>query len=193
MKIILGSSSSSRRKLLKKSGLGFVVKKPSLNESIEKKKFKRSKKELPLYLAEKKALSINSKKQELVIGADQILLFKGRVYDKPRSMIDAKKYLLELSGRTHHLISGTVMARNKRIIWRHSNTAKMKMHTLNKKTVEEYLTLSGENILKSVGAYNIEGYGIRLFSKIEGDYYSIVGLPIVPLLNKIKELDRKIK
>ena len=191
MKIILGSSSSSRRKILNNSGVVFNTKKPPLNESIEKRKFKGSKKELPIYLAEKKALSINSKKQDLVIGADQILLFKGRVYDKPKSLAEAKKHLLEFSGKTHHLISGTVIARNKRIIWRHLSLAKMKMHQLTKKTVDDYLALSGKKILKSVGAYNIEGYGVKLFNKIDGDYYSIVGLPIIPLLNKIKKLEKK--
>ena len=191
MKIILGSSSSSRRKILNNSGVVFITKKPSLNESIEKRKFKGSKKELPIYLAEKKALSINSKKQDLVIGADQILLFKGRVYDKPKSLAEAKKHLLEFSGKTHHLISGTVLARNKTIIWRHLIVAKMKMHPLTKKTVDDYLALSGKNILDSVGAYNIEGHGVKLFNKIDGDYYSIVGLPIIPLLNKIKKLEKK--
>ena len=191
MKIILGSSSSSRRKILNNSGVVFTTKKPTLNESIEKRKFKGSKKELPIYLAEKKALSINSKKQDLVIGADQILLFKGKVYDKPKSLEEAKKHLLEFSGKTHHLISGTVIARNKTIIWRHLSLAKMKMHPLTKKTVDDYLALSGKKILKSVGAYNIEGYGVKLFNKIDGDYYSIVGLPIIPLLNKIKKLEKK--
>ena len=67
----------------------------------------------------------------------------------------------------------------------------MKMHPLTKKTVDDYLALSGKKILKSVGAYNIEGYGVKLFNKIDGDYYSIVGLPIIPLLNKIKKLEKK--
>ncbi len=191
MKIILGSSSPSRRKILKNSGVIFTTKIPPLNESKEKRKFKGSKKELPIYLAEKKALSINSKKQDLVIGADQILLFKGKVYDKPKSLTEAKKHLLEFSGKTHRLISGTVLVRNKTIIWRHLSVAKMKMHPLTKKMVDDYLTLSGKKILKSVGAYNIEGYGVKLFNKIDGDYYSIVGLPIIPLLNKIKKLKKK--
>ncbi len=191
MKIILGSSSPSRRKILKNSGVIFTTKIPPLNESREKRKFKGSKKELPIYLAEKKALSINSKKQDLVIGADQILLFKEKVYDKPNSLAEAKKHLLELSGKTHRLISGTVLVRNKTIIWRHLSVAKMKMHPLTKRMVDDYLTLSGKKILKSVGAYNIEGYGVKLFNKIDGDYYSIVGLPIIPLLNKIKKLKKK--
>ena len=191
MKIILGSSSPSRRKILKNSGVIFTTKIPPLNEGREKRKFKGSKKELPIYLAEKKALSINSKKQDLVIGADQILLFKGKVYDKPKSLAEAKKHLLEFSGKTHRLISGTVLVRNKTIIWRHLSVAKMKMHPLTKKMVDDYLTLSGKKILKSVGAYNIEGYGVKLFNKIDGDYYSIVGLPIIPLLNKIKKLKKK--
>jgi septum formation protein len=190
MKIILGSSSPSRRKILKKAGINFISKSPSLKESLEKKKYKGPREKLPLYLAEKKALSIKASHEDIIIGADQILLFKGRVYDKPKSMREAKTHLANLSGKTHHLISGTTIIKNKKTLWRHTNKAKMKMRPISKKEIEEYLFLSGEIILKSVGAYNIEGHGVRLFSKIEGDFYSIVGLPLIPLLNKINKMEK---
>jgi len=190
MKIILGSSSPSRRKILKKTGINFISKSPSLKESLEKEKYKGPKEKLPLYLAEKKALSIKASHEDIIIGADQILLFKGRVYDKPKSMREAKTHLANLSGKTHHLISGTTIIKNKKTLWRHTNKAKMKMRPISKKEIEEYLFLSGEIILKSVGAYNIEGHGVRLFSKIEGDFYSIVGLPLIPLLNKINKMEK---
>mgnify|MGYP000965028095 FL=1 len=190
MKIILGSSSPSRRKILKKTGINFISKSPSLKESLEKKKYKGPREKLPLYLAEKKALSIKASHEDIIIGADQILLFKGRVYDKPKSMREAKTHLANLSGKTHHLISGTTIIKNKKTLWRHTNKAKMKMRPISKKEIEEYLFLSGEIILKSVGAYNIEGHGVRLFSKIEGDFYSIVGLPLIPLLNKINKMEK---
>ena len=190
MKIILGSSSPSRRKILKKAGINFISKSPSLKESLEKKKYKGPREKLPLYLAEKKALSIKASHEDIIIGADQILLFKGRVYDKPKSMREAKTHLTNLSGKTHHLISGTTIIKNKKTLWRHTNKAKMKMRPISKKEIEEYLFLSGEIILKSVGAYNIEGHGVRLFSKIEGDFYSIVGLPLIPLLNKINKMEK---
>ena len=190
MKIILGSSSPSRRKILKKTGINFISKSPSLKEDLEKKKYKGPREKLPLYLAEKKALSIQAGSKDIIIGADQILLFKGKVYDKPKSMREAKNHLSNLSGKTHHLISGTTIIKNKKTVWRHINKAKMKMRPISKKEIEEYLLLSGEKILKSVGAYNVEGYGVRLFSKIEGDFYSIVGLPLIPLLNKINEMEK---
>ena len=190
MKIILGSSSPSRRKILKKAGINFISKSPLLKESLEKKKYKGPKEKLPLYLAEKKALSIDAGHEDIIIGADQILLFRGKVYDKPKSMREAKTHLTNLSGKTHQLISGTTIIKNKKILWSHTNKAKMKMRPISKKEIEEYLLLSGEKILKSVGAYNIEGYGVRLFSKIEGDFYSIVGLPLIPLLNKINRMEK---
>ena len=190
MKIILGSSSPSRRKILKKTGINFISKSPRLKEGLEKKKLKGPKEKLPLYLAEKKALSIPANHRDIIIGADQILFFKGKVYDKPNSIKEARAHLLELSGKTHYLISGTTIAKNKKIVWRHTTKAKMKMHPINKKDIEDYLLLSGKKILKSVGAYNIEGYGVRLFSKIEGDFYSIVGLPLIPLLNKINKMEK---
>ena len=190
MKIILGSSSPSRRKILKKAGINFISKSPLLKESLEKKKYKGPKEKLPLYLAEKKALSIDADHEDIIIGADQILLFRGKVYDKPKSMREAKTHLTNLSGKTHQLISGTTIVKDKKILWSHTNKAKMKMRPITKKEIEEYLLLSGEKILKSVGAYNIEGYGVKLFSKIEGDFYSIVGLPLIPLLNKINRMEK---
>ena len=190
MKIILGSSSPSRRKILKKAGINFISKSPLLKESLEKKKYKGPKEKLPLYLAGKKALSIDADHEDIIIGADQILLFRGKVYDKPKSMREAKTHLTNLSGKTHQLISGTTIIKDKKILWSHTNKAKMKMRPITKKEIEEYLLLSGEKILKSVGAYNIEGYGVKLFSKIEGDFYSIVGLPLIPLLNKINRMEK---
>ncbi|MEC9392700.1 MAG: Maf family protein, partial [Pseudomonadota bacterium] len=158
--------------------------------SLEKKKYKGPKEKLPLYLAGKKALSIDANHEDIIIGADQILLFRGKVYDKPKSMREAKTHLTNLSGKTHQLISGTTIIKDKKILWSHTNKAKMKMRPITKKEIEEYLLLSGEKILKSVGAYNIEGYGVKLFSKIEGDFYSIVGLPLIPLLNKINKMEK---
>ena len=106
MKIILGSSSPSRKKLLKNAGIKFTAKKPPLNETSEKRKFRGTKKALALYLAEKKALSVKTKPENIVIGADQVLIHSGKIYNKPRSINEAKKHLRQLSDRTHNLVSG---------------------------------------------------------------------------------------
>ncbi len=188
MKIILGSSSPSRKKLLKNTGLKFIAKKPNIDEAAEKKLFKGNKKDLAMYLAEKKALSINTGPKNIVIGADQVLLHNNKIYDKPKSPNEAKKHLKQLSNKTHKLISGTVISRKNKIIWRHNNVAKMTMHKLTNKEIENYLAKSRKNILKCVGAYNIEGYGSTLFKKIDGDFFSIVGLPLIELLKTIKKI-----
>lgn len=191
MKIILASSSPSRRKILKNAGIDFLAKKPLITESREKKKYKGPQKRLALYLAEKKALSIKSQKDTIVIGADQVLFFQGKIFDKPRSINEAKKHLSLLSGRTHSLVCGTVITKNDRIVWKHTEECKMMMHKLEKNYLDQYLKLTGKKVLRSVGAYTIEGYGTRLFRKVDGDFFSIVGLPLIPLLNEIRKLEKK--
>ena len=191
MKIILGSSSPSRKKLLKNAGIKFTIKKPLLNETSEKRKFRGTKKALALYLAEKKALSVITKPENIVIGADQVLIHSGKIYNKPRSINEAKKHLRQLSDRTHNLVSGTVMSKNNKIIWRHQSVSKMKMKKLTSEKIDQYLKKSGKNIINCVGAYNIEGYGSGLFKKIDGDFFSIVGLPLIDLLNAIDRIGRE--
>ena len=190
MKIILGSSSPSRKKLLKNTGIDFKVKSPTIDEATQKKEFKGKKKDLAIYLAEKKALSIHAEPKDIIIGADQVLLHSNKIYDKPKSIHEAKRHLKELSNKTHSLISGTVISQKNKIVWRHQNVSKMEMHKLTNKGINEYLSQSGKSILKCVGAYNIEGYGSKLFKKIDGDFFSIVGLPLIQLLNAINKIGK---
>jgi len=190
MKIILGSSSPSRKKLLENTGIDFKVKGPTINEALQKKEFKGKKKDLAIYLAEKKALSINAGPKDIIIGADQVLLHGNKIYDKPKSIQEAKKHLKELSNKTHNLISGTVISKKNKIVWRHTSITRMAMHKLTNQEIETYLSKSGSNILKCVGAYNIEGYGSTLFKKINGDFFTIVGLPLIQLLNAIKKISK---
>ena len=110
--------------------------------------------------------------------------------DKPKSIQEAKRHLKELSNRTHSLISGTVISKKNKIIWRHQSVSKMEMRKLTNKEINEYLSKSGKSILNCVGAYNIEGYGSKLFKKIDGDFFSIVGLPLIQLLNAINKIGK---
>ena len=190
MSIILGSSSPSRKKILINAGISFKVEKPKIDEEAQKKLYNKNKRGLAMYLAEKKALSIIANKEDLVISADQILFYQNTIYNKPKSLFEAKNHLKILSNRTHKLISGTVIAKNNKIVWRHSSEARMSMHKLSESDIDEYLSASGSKILNCVGAYNIEGFGSNLFRKIDGDFFSIVGLPLIDLLNTLKKLGK---
>tara|TARA_B100000941_G_scaffold139710_1_gene98929 strand:+ start:1065 stop:1640 length:576 start_codon:yes stop_codon:yes gene_type:complete len=190
MNIILGSSSLSRKKILVNAGLSFKAQKPKIDEEAQKKLYNKTKPGLALYLAEKKALSIKANKKDLVIGADQILLSEGTLFNKPKSLTEAKKHLKRLSNKTHKLISGTVIVKNNKIVWKHSSEARMSMHKLSEKDIDDYLSATGKKILSCIGAYNIEGFGSNLFKKIDGDFFSIVGLPLIDLLNALRKLSK---
>ena len=144
MNIILGSSSLSRKKILVNAGLSFKAQKPKIDEEAQKKLYNKTKPGLALYLAEKKALSIKANKKDLVIGADQILLSEGTLFNKPKSLTEAKKHLKRLSNKTHKLISGTVIVKNNKIVWKHSSEARMSMHKLSEKDIDDYLSATGK-------------------------------------------------
>jgi septum formation protein len=111
-----------------------------------------------------------------------------RVYHKPRDMTEAAEHLRSLSGRTHSLNSAIVLVRGDEVVWRHVSTAKMTVRPLSDGFIDRHLARVGEKALTSVGAYQLEGEGIQLFETIEGDYFTILGLPMLPLLSKLREL-----
>jgi septum formation protein len=139
--------------------------------------------ELALILAEAKALDVSARSPDaVVIGADQTLSLDDRVFHKPADMEVARRHLLSLSGRTHHLNSAFVLARNGEIVKRHVEIPRMTMRKLDPAFIGRHLARVGEKALTSVGAYQVEGEGIQLFDRIEGDYFAIVGLALLPLL-----------
>jgi len=188
--IILASSSRSRRKILTDSGVKYKSIKPLVDEEYLKKGFKGSTKKLALMLAEKKALSVSKMhKDTIVIGADQVLSFKGKVFNKPKTIKEAEKNLKLFKNKTHYLDSATVIAYNDKIIWRNEQSPKMKLRNFSDKFLKNYLRKVGKEVTLSAGGYSIEKDGIQLFSKIEGDFFTIIGLPIIPLLEKLRELN----
>ena len=188
-RIILASSSRSRKKILKDSGVQYKSIKPLVNEEYLKKGFKGSTKKLALMLAEKKALSVSKiHKDAIVIGADQVLSFKGKVYNKPKTIKEAEKNFKLFKNKTHYLDSATVIALNNKIIWRNEQSPKMKVRNFSDKFLKNYLKEAGKEVTFSAGGYSIERNGIQLFSKIEGDFFTIVGLPIIPLLEKLRKI-----
>ena len=138
-------------------------------------------------LAELKAIKISRRYPErLVIGADQVLECEGRWYDKPCNRAEAAAHLQALSGRTHHLQSAACVARDGQRIWHKLDRADLTMRPLSTAFIDSYLDHVGEDAFLSVGAYQLEGRGAQLFSRVAGDYFTILGLPLLALLDFLR-------
>ncbi len=189
--IVLASTSSSRRQLLSQTGIYFDTAKPPVDEAPIKTKLKEggaSAADVAEVLAESKANSVaDILPGHYVIGADQMLESDGVWFDKPANRNEARRHLQTLRGKTHQLITAAVIAHEGRIIWRHTEVAEMTMRDFSDEFLEQYLDKGGPGLVRSVGAYEVESLGVQLFAKIEGDYYSILGLPVVPLLIALRE------
>jgi septum formation protein len=135
-------------------------------------------------LAEMKARKIAEKGQEgLVLGCDQVLSFKGKVLSKPKSQDEALAQLTELRNETHQLLSAAVIYEGQKPVWRHVGVARLAMRDFSETYLEDYLTRNWDSIQTSVGGYKIEEEGIRLFRMIQGDTFTIQGLPLLELLS----------
>lgn len=189
--IILASASEARRRLLASAGINVRSLASGVDEAALKVQFVNSGEgnigKLAARLATAKAELVSAANgNALVIGADQILILEGRVIDKPKSLREASSQLLELRGKTHHLVCAIAAARKGRAIWSDSTTAMLSMRRFSEKFLEDYLSAVGDDVLTSVGSYKIEGRGVQLFDKISGDYFSILGLPLLPLLSFLR-------
>lgn len=187
---VLASGSASRRRMLEAAGLAFEIDPPRMDEEAAKASLRAegmNPRDQADTLAELKALSISRRRPEIVIGADQMLAVEGEVLDKPKDMAEARSHLLRLRGRTHELLTAAVVAREGAIIWRHVDTPKLKMRAFSDAFLDDYLERVGPAALASVGAYQLEGYGAHLFERVEGDFFSVLGLPLLPLLAFLRE------
>lgn len=190
MKLVLASGSAARRQMLEAVGLTFEVDPPRVDEEAAKASLRAGglkPRDQADALAELKALSVSRSRPDFVIGADQMLALGGEVFDKPRDMNDARQHLLRMRGQTHELITAAVVAREGAIIWRHIDTPKLKMRAFSDAFLDDYLAQAGDNVLRSVGAYQLEGLGAQLFERVEGDFFSVLGLPLLPLLAFLRE------
>jgi septum formation protein len=173
-------------RLLKAAGIAFTAVAPSVDErAMEAPLVLRgaSPTEIAVALADAKAIDVSeSEKDALVIGADQTLDCDGERWTKPPSLAVAHQQLARLSGRTHRLHSAVAVARNGRVAWRYHDGASLTMRPLSAAAIDAYLGEVGDAARTSVGAYQVEGPGIRLFERIDGDYFTILGLPLLPLL-----------
>ncbi|TIX92983.1 Maf-like protein [Rhizobium sp. P44RR-XXIV] len=190
--LILASSSPFRRMLMENAGLHFQAIPANVDERSIEAPLERngaSPDAVALVLAKAKAKEVSDRfPGSLVIGSDQTMSLGAQVFHKPTSMADAENHLRTLSGKTHRLNSAIALARNGDIIWEHVSHAELTVRELSPDFIHRHLSRVGEKALSSVGAYQLEGEGIQLFSKIEGDYFTIVGLPMLPLLQQLREL-----
>ncbi|MBB6260792.1 septum formation protein [Paenochrobactrum gallinarii] len=189
--LILASKSPFRAQLLKNAGLTFGTENADIDERAVEAPLYRSgatPEDVAIVLAEAKALAVSEKHPDaIIIGCDQTLSLGDEIFHKPADLEEAGKNLLKLSGKTHQLNSGIVLVKNGETIWRHVAIAYMTMRPLQPEFIGRYLGRIGDNALSSVGAYQVEGEGIQLFEKIKGDYFTIIGLPLLPLLQKLRE------
>lgn len=187
--IILASGSASRRALLAGAGVPARSIKPNVDEDSAKAAMRAenmSVRDQAMRLAEMKALKISRTEPGLVIGGDQMLNLEGEAFDKPDNLTAAADHLRNLSGKTHTLETAIVIAENGEFIWRHLARPKLTVRTLGEGFITSYIDHCRDALLTTVGAYQLEGMGAQIFSKIEGDYFSILGLPLLPLLDYLR-------
>jgi septum formation protein len=189
--LILASSSKSRAKLLEAAGLAFIVEPPGLDESAMRQAVAGGEALVPHDVAEVLARAKAEAVSEVapkahVIGGDQVLAFGDVIMSKPESMEAARRQLLDLSGKTHTLHTSVAVATNGETIWADTTVAILTIRKLSPEFIGRYLAAAGEEVLSSVGAYQIESIGVQLFEKIDGDYFSILGLPLIPLLDTLR-------
>lgn len=196
-KLILASASKSRAQLLKNAGLDFEIMPADVDEDAIRQALESDKGQDKLESADIAEILARAKTQDvsaragdaLVIGADQILALNDEIFTKPADLEAARAHLLKLKGQTHQLYSAIVVAQNNEVIWHHVARADMTMRDYSPEFVGQYLAQVGEQVCSSVGAYQLEGPGIQLFEKIEGSYFTILGLPLLPLLGFLRSQD----
>ena len=183
--IILASKSVARTAILRGAGIGFEAVGSGVDEDVTKARLLAGgagSRAIAQALAAEKAVAVSSERSGLVIGADQTLELEGRLYDKVADLPAARDRLELLRGKTHLLHSAVVVAEAGRVIWSETVSPVLTMRAVSDAFLEDYLAVEGQAALGSVGCYRLEGPGIQLFAEIEGDYFSILGLPLLPLL-----------
>lgn len=188
--IILASGSKIRATLLENAGVNFRVQTSRVDEDAFKESM-RAEGMSPMdqadYLAQMKSEKVSSQAKGLVLGADQMLSLEGRGFDKPKSRDEAFERLKEFSGKTHYLECAAVISENGEAVWRYVARPRLTMRKLSEEYINTYLDQIGDAAFESVGAYQLEGLGVQLFSSIEGDYFSILGLPLLQILDYLRE------
>lgn len=188
--LILASGSAVRARLLADAGVRFRIETSGVDEDAVKAAAGDGipAAEIALQLAAAKARAVSEKRGgALVVGADQMLECEGKLFDKPAHMAAAAANLRQFSGRTHRLITACCLMRDGGTVWESVETARLTMRDLSDGDIDAYLSAAGEDVLGSVGCYRLEGLGVQLFSEIDGDFFVILGLPLLALLARLRE------
>lgn len=191
--MLLASASETRARLLRDAGVAFVQQPANVDEAALKAKHRAhgsSAEDTALALAEAKAMEVALRRPgALVIGADQLLVSGSAWLDKPVSRQGARATLQALRGQTHHLVSGVAVARDRLIEWRHVDVARLTMRAYSDGFIDWYLDHAEPSALHVVGACRLEGVGAQALEEVEGDYFTVLGLPLLPLLRFLRGVD----
>ncbi|MEC9077656.1 MAG: nucleoside triphosphate pyrophosphatase [Pseudomonadota bacterium] len=190
VKFILASKSITRKKLLENAGLVFDSFPAQIDEEEIKKSLVAARvhpQEIAAFLAEQKACKVSEKYPEsIVIGGDQVLEFNGSIFSKPRTENQAKEQILTLRNSLHCLISSVCVAEGGQRVWHQTDKALMRFRDFSDQFLEQYLVKSKKELFNGPGGYKVEGHGIQLLDRIEGDFFTVLGLPIIPLLQYLR-------
>lgn len=187
-RLILASRSAARRTMLAGAGVPFEAEDAGVDENAIKMALSaHAPTDLARELAQAKALAVSQRDTEAwVLGSDQILAFDGDLISKAKNLTEARARLFAMRGRTHELHSGVALARGGVIVWSTVGTARMTMRAFSEDFLDAYLAAEGEGLLASVGAYRLEGLGAQLFERVEGDYFTVLGMPLWPVLVELR-------
>ena len=190
-RLVLASASKIRARVLNGAGLAFEIDPAMIDEGLIKNSLcadNASPREIASVLAETKATVVSRRHPSAwVIGADQVLVLDDAILDKPADPREAASQLRRFRGRSHELISALCVAYGHGPVWRHTESVTLHVRDFSEQFLSAYLSNAGEGILASVGAYRLEGLGVQLFSQIDGDYFAVLGMPLLPLLTFLRD------
>lgn len=188
MELVLASTSPIRGTLLANAGVAYAAEAPGVDEGLIKDAFAGDDAALALKLAEAKALAVSARRaRALVIGSDSLVSVEGRRFDKPAGRETAAEHLRFFSGKTMVLTSAVALARDGATLWRQASEARLKVRVLSDAFIKNYLEEDWPEVSYCVGVFRMEGPGVQLFDAIEGDHFTILGLPLLPLLGALRE------
>lgn len=186
--LVLASGSASRRAILEKAGVPFTIDPADIDEGAVKAAFSGTPAALALELAHRKALAVSARQPgKLVLGADQVLEFEGEAFDKARNLHEARARLEMLRGKTHALVGGLALVRDGAPVWQHQSRCEMHVRAFSDAFLDRYMNEAGSILTAGVGGYAYEGLGAQLFDRVDGDFFAVLGLPLLPLLAALRE------
>jgi septum formation protein len=187
-RLVLASRSAARQAILQAAGLPFDIHPAEIDERGLEQGMAYKAGEIAAMLARAKAGSVAARMPgRLVLGADQTLVLGSRRFSKPTDRLTARDQLRALAGRTHELHSGIALVRDDALLFARVEVARLRMRPLSDEFLEKYLDAMGKSVTESVGAYQLEGLGIHLFEHVDGDHFTILGLPLLPLLTFLRQ------